>query len=62
MFFREFAEKVLLKMGYDIGENFMNVADREYTEAELTFYWTDEEYSEFLEELKEFTASASCAP
>lgn len=54
MFFREFAERVLLRMGYDIGSNFMNVADREYTEEELTFYWTDEEYSEFLEELKEF--------
>lgn len=55
MFFREFAESVLLKMGYDIGDNFMGVADREYTESELTFYWTDEEYQEFLEELKEFT-------
>lgn len=55
MFFREFAESVLLRMGYDIGNNFMNVADWEYTEADLTFYWTDEEYSEFLEELKEFT-------
>ena len=54
MFFREFAEKVLLRMGYDIGDGFMAVADREYTEAELTFYWTEEEYSEFLEELKEF--------
>lgn len=54
MFFREFAEKALLRMGYDIGEGFMVVADREYTEAELTFYWTEEEYSEFLEELKEF--------
>lgn len=54
MFFREFAESVLLKMGYDIGDNFMNVEEREYTESELTFYWTDEEYNEFLEELKEF--------
>ncbi|MCH5263128.1 MAG: DJ-1/PfpI family protein [Lachnospiraceae bacterium] len=55
MFFREFAESVLHKMGYDVGENFMNVADCEYTEEELTFYWTDEEYNEFLEELREFS-------
>ena len=55
MFFREFAESVLHKLGYDIGNNFMNVSDCEYTEEELTFYWTDEEYNEFLEELREFT-------
>ena len=55
MFFREFAESVLHKLGYDIGDNFMNVSGSEYTEEELTFYWTDEEYNEFLEELREFT-------
>ena len=54
MFFREFAESVLRRLGYDIGESFMKATEREYTEEELTFYWTDEEYSEFLEELKEF--------
>lgn len=55
MFFREFAECVLLKLGYDIGDNFMNTAVQEYTESELTFYWSDEDYKEFLEELKEFS-------
>ena len=55
MFFREFAQQVLLKMGYDVGDNFMAPADRIYSEEELTFYWTEEEYSEFLEELKQFT-------
>lgn len=55
MFFREFAESVLNKLGYDIGNDFMNTTGHEYTEQELTFYWTDEEYDEFLEELKEFT-------
>lgn len=55
MFFREFAESVLHKLGYDIGDNFMSVSDCEYTEEELTFYWTNEEYNEFLEELREFT-------
>lgn len=54
MFFREFAENVLLKLGYDIGNDFMNTAGVKFTEEELTFYWTDEEYKEFLEELKEF--------
>ena len=55
MFFREFAESVLNKLGYDVGEHFMNEVGSEYTESELTFYWTDEEYNEFLEELKEFS-------
>ena len=55
MFFKEFAESVLLRLGYDFGDSIMIRPGREYTEEELTFYWTDEEYSEFLEELKEFT-------
>lgn len=54
MFFREFAESVLHKLGYDIGNNFMSTDVNEYTEEDLTFYWTEEEYKEFLEELKEF--------
>ncbi|MCH5316476.1 MAG: DJ-1/PfpI family protein [Eubacterium sp.] len=55
MFFKEFAESVLHRLGYDFGESIMVEADRKYTEEDLTFYWTDEEYNEFLEELKEFT-------
>lgn len=55
MFFKEFAESVLHRLGYDFGDSITVEPDREYTEEELTFYWTDEEYSEFLEELKEFT-------
>lgn len=54
MFYREFAEKVLRRLGYDVGENFMNTAGCEYSEEELTFYWTEEDYQDFLEELKEF--------
>lgn len=54
MFFREFAEKVLNRLGYDVGDNFMNTSGQEYSEEELTFYWSDEDYKEFLEELKEF--------
>lgn len=54
MFFREFAEQVLLKLGYDVGKNFMNYAPCEYSEDDLAFYWSDEEYKEFLEELKEY--------
>ena len=56
MFFREFAEAVLRRFGYDIGDNFMRYDPEEYTEEELTFYWTDDEYKEFLEELKEYTS------
>ncbi len=29
----------------------------DFTEEELTFYWSDEEYKEFLEELKEYTTA-----
>lgn len=55
MFFREFAEAVLRKFGYDIGDNFMRDTPNEYTEEELTFYWSDKDYQEFLEELKSYT-------
>lgn len=54
MFFREFAEAVLKRFGYDIGSSFMRDTPDEYTEEDLTFYWTDEEYQEFLEELKAY--------
>ncbi len=52
MFFREFAEAVLKRLGYDIGTNFMRYDPAEYTQEDLTFYWSEEEYQEFLEELK----------
>lgn len=55
MFFREFAEAVLKRFGYDFGSSFMREAPDEFTEEELTFYWSDSEYQEFLEELKEYT-------
>jgi len=55
MFFREFAQRVLERLGYDPGPHFMETSYREFTEDELTFYWTEEDYQEFLEELKEFT-------
>lgn len=54
MFFREFAEAVLRRFGYDIGDSFMRDRPEEYTEEELTFYWSDDDYREFLEELKEY--------
>lgn len=55
MFFREFAEAVLRKFGYDIGNSFMRDTPDEFTEEELTFYWSDNDYQEFLEELKAYT-------
>lgn len=54
MFFREFAEAVLHRFDYDIGNNFMRDKPEDYTEDELTFYWSKEDYNEFLEELKEY--------
>ncbi len=55
MFFREFAQAVLNRLGYDVGEHFMDTSGQAFTEDELTFYWTEEDYQEFLQELKEFT-------
>ena len=58
MFYREFAETVLKRLGYDVGENFMNTTGCEYSEEELTFYWTKEDYQEFLTELEAYKSSA----
>ena len=57
MFFREFAEAVLKRFGYDFGKELMREKPDDFTEEELTFYWSDEEYKEFLEELKEYTTA-----
>lgn len=51
MFFREFAEAVLKRFGYDTGTSFMRYSPAEFTEDALTFYWSENEYQEFLEEL-----------
>lgn len=42
------------RFGYDTGKNFMCDTPEEYSEEELTFYWAEEEYQEFLDELKEY--------
>lgn len=55
MFFREFAQAVLNRFGYDVGESFMRDSPGEFTEEELTFYWSEEEYQEFLEELEGYS-------
>lgn len=59
MFFRAFAEAVLRRLGYDVGDRFMRDEPEEYSEEELTFYWSDDDYKEFLEELKEYVPSQS---
>lgn len=51
MFFREFAEAVLKRFDYDIGPGFMRDSPEQFTEDELTFCWSEDEYREFLEEL-----------
>ena len=55
MFFREFSETVLRRFGYDIGENFMRDKPEDFTEEELTFYWSEDDYQDFLVELKAYT-------
>nr|WP_307991428.1 hypothetical protein [uncultured Niameybacter sp.] len=35
-------------------EYFMLPVTKAYTEDELTFYWSDEDYKGFLDELKEY--------
>lgn len=57
MFFREFAEAVLHRLGYDVGNGFMRDKPEDYSEEELTFYWSEDDYKEFLEELKEYIES-----
>lgn len=52
--FREFAEAVLKRLGFDPGEKFMWPMEGEYTEEELTFWWEEADYQEFLQELEEY--------
>ena len=52
--FREFAAAVLKRLGFDPGEDLMWPVDREYSEEELTFYWEEADYQEFLRELEEY--------
>ena len=52
--FREFAQSVLNELGLDVSEPFMWPVTKQYTEEELTFYWEDADYKQFLEELKEY--------
>lgn len=54
IFFREFAETVLRRFEYDIGDNFQRDRPEDFTEEELTFYWSDDDYQEFLQELKAY--------
>ena len=49
MFNRAFAETVLRRFGFDTGKNFMSAEPENYTEDDLTFYWTEDEYREFPE-------------
>ena len=52
--FGKFAQLVLNELGLDVGESFMFPVTKEYTEDELTFYWENDDYQEFLNELKEY--------
>jgi 4-methyl-5(b-hydroxyethyl)-thiazole monophosphate biosynthesis len=52
--FREFAHLVLNELKLDVSESFMLPVTKEYTENELTYYWEDNDYQEFLEELNRY--------
>ena len=54
MFYRAFAETVLRRFGLDTGKSFMRAEPENFTEDDLTFYWTEDEYREFLEEWREY--------
>lgn len=54
MFYRAFAETVLRRFGFDTGKSFMRAEPENFTEDDLTFYWTEDEYREFLEEWREY--------
>lgn len=53
--FREFAQRVLERLGFETGSQFLMPVNKNYTQEELTFYWEEADYQEFLEELKEYT-------
>ena len=42
------------KFDYDFGRELMREKPEDFTEEQLTFYWSDEDYKEFQEELKEY--------
>lgn len=54
MFFREFAVSVLNRFDFHVDNKFMRDDPADYTEAQLTFYWSENDYQEFLDELKEY--------
>lgn len=54
MFFREFVETVLRHFDYDIGEGYLQETSDQFTEEDLTFIWSDEDFQEFPEELKQY--------
>lgn len=57
--FREFALAALNKLGYDPGDNYMRYPiEKEYSEAELAFYWNERDYIDFLAELAEYLDSS----
>lgn len=54
MFYREFAEAVLHRLGYETGKHFLDAGWRNYTPEELTFRWSDGDFAEFRQELAQY--------
>ena len=53
--FREFAQRVMGRLGFETSESFMMPVTRDYTEEELTYLLDEADYQEFLAELKEYS-------
>lgn len=45
---------MLNRVNFQIGSKFIRYDPTEYTEDQLTFYWSEAEYQEFLDQLKKF--------
>ena len=54
---REFAQAVMGRLGFPVGEGFMAPVSKDYSQGELTFFWEDADYEEFLTELKQYTGA-----
>ena len=44
----------LKSLGYDVQGKFIWPVEKTYSEEELTFYWNDSDYQEFLKELEAY--------
>lgn len=53
MYFVDFAKAVLKYLDYSIDETFLN-PNLKYTEKDLLFYYSEEDYLDFINEVQAF--------